>query len=344
MERCVTGSRGACTMWPRIIFSTTLTSHCQTCTYLAEISRTKDIWKHLVDEHIKADVLPPRLERPVSMHSSLELEHLLLRWKSADHALTSDTFQPARERTFMGVDPESLHLITGGRWLLVRNQKAGVTYYDLDSETISGVELIPEQLDGTLTCQVTMCIEHDMQSPFLGFLIALSLLGPSSEMDPTGFTKNWCHSQIWHVKAVLDNMQRVIGLTATLVASFPYREWIFGVYSLSLRGPNLAIHAYASYGSCAFVVNWRQANADPLKYTLRLVGGTILQMVNVIQSLSTLIFTNFKFNSRQKYFFYREICFWLYRTKITYFVTTRRPHRLPLCQTIPHPCSRMCGM
>ncbi len=98
-------------------------------------------------EHISSSSYPPRLERPIDMYTSGELEHALLLWNSADVGWQRDDKRPARERVFAANQPEIIHLIKGGRWLLGTSDRTGsVTYYDLDAQNIVGVPLIPDQI------------------------------------------------------------------------------------------------------------------------------------------------------------------------------------------------------
>ena len=80
------------------------------------------------------------------MHTSEELERLLLVWISADIGWTRDDGRAARERSILVEPVQFVHLIRGGRWLLVTTDVDQVTYYDFDAETIEGVPLIPQQM------------------------------------------------------------------------------------------------------------------------------------------------------------------------------------------------------
>lgn len=80
------------------------------------------------------------------MYTSEELERLLLVWNSADIGWARDDGRAARERSILVEPAEYVHLIQGGRWLLVTTDTGHVTYYDLDAEVIEGVSLIPQQI------------------------------------------------------------------------------------------------------------------------------------------------------------------------------------------------------
>ncbi|PPQ85643.1 hypothetical protein CVT25_012765, partial [Psilocybe cyanescens] len=254
------------------------------CRFLAEATKTRYVWVHLVNEHILANPLPPRLERPIEMHSSQELEHLLLLWKSADLGLEANTFHPARERTFFGVKTsydsardKSIHLTKGGRWLLVAEQTAAVTYYDLDAESISGVRLIPNQMEFDDSSRVMMTVDYDTYSPFLEFTIALSLEDAAPWEEPLTSIRHIRTVQIWRVGVVLDDTQHAAGLTATFLASFPHRPEIRAILSLSLLGPMIAFTAITRGATYAFVVDWTLANGNSLEYPWRVVQWTMHQ-------------------------------------------------------------------
>ncbi|PPQ94545.1 hypothetical protein CVT25_011964 [Psilocybe cyanescens] len=248
----------------------------RTCRYLAEVTRMRDIWLHLVHEHVLTNDIPPRLERPIEMHSSPELERLLLLWKSADCGLETNTLHPARERTFVTINnnakTEMVHLIKGGRWLLVTDQTAAVTYYDLDAETISGVQLIDDQKP---RFDFLMAIDYNMHSPFLEFMIAFSLHDTPAWIYSTDSRPYQPTIQIWRVSVVLDDTRHVVGLAATWIASFPHRPEIIMPTSLSLLGPNIAFNAINGLEIYTFVVDWTQASGNAFKYPWRVVLCTL---------------------------------------------------------------------
>ncbi|PPQ84033.1 hypothetical protein CVT25_000579 [Psilocybe cyanescens] len=262
------------------------------CRFLAEATRTRYIWTHLVNEHVLANPHPPRLERPIETYSSQELEHLLLLWKSADRGLEASTLQPSRERTFVGVktgygtrtgngpygaSDKLIHLIKGGRWLLVVEQTGAVSCYDLDAETISGVRLIPDQMEFGNNSRVLMTLDYATHSPVLEFAIALSLQDGAPWEESLTSIRYRRTVQIWRVDVALDDTRHAVGLTATFLASFPHRPEILGVMSLSLLGPMIAFTSITDEETYAFVVDWTQANGNSLEYPWRVVQRTMPQ-------------------------------------------------------------------
>uniref|UniRef100_A0A8H7Y2R6 F-box domain-containing protein n=1 Tax=Psilocybe cubensis TaxID=181762 RepID=A0A8H7Y2R6_PSICU len=226
----------------------------RTCKYLAEVTRSRNIWSHLVIEYMSTNSLLPCLERPVSMYSSQELENIFLRWKSADRAFESSTLEPARERRFTAVDARWTHLVKGGRWFLMISQTASMTYFDLDSEIITGIKLIPDQISNTT--KISTSIEHDTQSPFLRLTVALSF--PSWQLSDRYLI------QVWRVAAVLDDKNYVVGLKATQIAWFGHDLAITRIISLSLLGTDLAFIGYStSHRLHVYVVNWQEFSKNP---------------------------------------------------------------------------------
>ncbi|PPQ92305.1 hypothetical protein CVT25_008610 [Psilocybe cyanescens] len=258
--------------------------------YLSEATKVRNIWVHLVNEHVLANPHPPRFERPIEAYSSQELEYLLLLWKSADHGLETSTLHPSRERTFVGVktgrgvrtgygqngaSDKLIHLIKGGRWLLVVEQTGAVSCYDLDAETISGVRLIPDQMEFTNSSRVLMTLDYATHSPILEFTIALSLQDAALWEEPLTSIRYRRTVQIWRVGVVLDDTRHAVGLTATFLASFPHRPEILGVMSLSLLGPMIAFTSITDEETYAFVVDWTQASGNSLEYPWRVVQWTM---------------------------------------------------------------------
>ncbi|PPQ85646.1 hypothetical protein CVT25_012768 [Psilocybe cyanescens] len=262
------------------------------CRYLSEATKVRNIWVHLVNEHVLANPHPPRFERPIEAYSSQELEHLLFLWKSADRGLEASTLYPSRERTFVGVktgygmrtgngpygaSDKLIHLIKGGRWLLVVEQTGAVSCYDLDAETISGVRLIPDQMEFTNSSRVLMTLDYATHSPILEFTIALSLQDAALWEEPSTSIRYRRTVQIWRVGVALDDIRHAVGLTATFLASFPHRPEILGVMSLSLLGPMIAFTSITYEKKYAFVVDWTQANGNSLEYPWRVVQRTMSQ-------------------------------------------------------------------
>ncbi|KAF9481782.1 hypothetical protein BDN70DRAFT_507114 [Pholiota conissans] len=59
------------------------------------------------------------LERPIEMHTFAQLEHVVLRWASAQMGWDKRGESSHRERLISTENSFMTHLVEGGRWLLV---------------------------------------------------------------------------------------------------------------------------------------------------------------------------------------------------------------------------------
>jgi hypothetical protein len=135
-----------------------------------------------------------------------------------------------------------MHLVQGGRWLLAISDTGSVSYFDLDTfDPITQSVLTPDQFPNLTGIWTHMAIDVDRDSAFLAFNLALSFC----ISDRNTLTHPTQHSiQIWKVMLLRDDRQRGIGLAAERLASFPQEPLISRVYSLSLRGPHLALAVF----------------------------------------------------------------------------------------------------
>ena len=208
------------------------------------------------------------------MHTSEELERLLLVWISADIGWTRDDGRAARERSILVEPAQFVHLIRGGRWLLVTTDVGQVIYYDLDAETIEGVPLIPQQMHKPYDLnQVMMDIDIDSSAPTLSFRIALSIFDRSESGLYLPGRKSTI--QIWSVTLLLDGL-RAIGLSARRLALLHHRPTILSVRSLSLLGPNIAFTGLRNErGIYTYVVKWDQVDENSTDYSWRVLNPSL---------------------------------------------------------------------
>ncbi|KIM41764.1 hypothetical protein M413DRAFT_137650 [Hebeloma cylindrosporum] len=212
--------------------------------------------------------MSPRIlhpERPLCAYDAQGLEFLLLRLKGAEIGWRRGDKPQSRRLDTTSVSLR-MHLVEGGRWLLVVSHTGSVTYFDLDSPTITEVILIPDQivppsrmLFGDISTE--MVVDMDRASPHLAFNMAFSFCSTKDTRGPTDHK-----IQVWHVGLVLDERQLGVGLTSRLVATFPLETNICFVYALSLRGPHIAFSirclGYGPVREKTFVVDWERANGS----------------------------------------------------------------------------------
>jgi len=235
----------------------------QTCTALYEASKTRSIWLNFCQGYLVPSVTSPQLlhpERPLWKYNSQELEFLFLRLQGAEIGLRGDNNPPAQSQRVATMNRAvRMHLVEGGRWLLVVSKTGSVTYLDLDSPTITETILISDQIDNpTPVVEMQIVIDMDRASSFLAFNIAFSFCSFGGIRGP-GEHK----IQVWHVDLDLDEQQLGIGLTCKHVATFPLETDIYLVYALSLLGPHVAFSVRCvGYIQLVktFVVDWDRAN------------------------------------------------------------------------------------
>lgn len=132
-----------------------------------------------------------------------------------------------------------------------------MTCYDLDAETISGVQLIEPQAYNCRKDGVAVSLEMDAKSSNLRFTMAFSILdqGIPGQSLPSKVV------HIWVIDCTINSSGHAIGLHASKLASFPHQSRLYSVYSISLRGPLLAIAA-GSTGANPFmaVIDWKDVD------------------------------------------------------------------------------------
>ncbi|KAF8965596.1 hypothetical protein BDZ97DRAFT_768738 [Flammula alnicola] len=203
----------------------------EACKVLQEISTTRQIWENLLQEIISRSQIHTKLERPIELYSSKELEHLALQWTTANMGWTSGELLRYRQHRMSDDDVLNFQLVEGGRWLLVANRAGRVTYYDLDEEEMKEKTLIPEQLGIQLEqldkTSTLMDVDMDVDAHFLTFNLGLCFRRPDVSL-----------LQIWSVRLELDSHGRGTGLKAEILASFP-RDPHFLVYIFHCLGSTL---------------------------------------------------------------------------------------------------------
>ncbi|KAF8654669.1 hypothetical protein AX16_003486 [Volvariella volvacea WC 439] len=230
----------------------------QTCKYLHGISKTKFIWQAIAHRELSCGSHHPPdlcLERPINTYTAEELEHLILRWKSAEIGWRTDDGAPTRERRLnFGFPPDiqvdCLHLIRGGRWLLVGLTSGSIVFYDLDESDPTPRVLIPQPQ--SIPDAVQIAIDIDTSSPMLTF-----------ELE----SKGQCKIEIWRVSLEYDSHSSTSNLVAHRLKSFqpePYGR----VPTISILGEYLAyslVHDEADIKH-AIVMRWVDLGDTPSNY------------------------------------------------------------------------------
>jgi hypothetical protein len=250
------------------------------CKALQNASKTRSVWLNLCRPHLSPTETAPQtlhLERPIKLHTSHDLEFLFLRLKSADIGWRTDDSPPARKREIETTNPaKCIHLVEGGRWLLVASETGCITYLDLDASTPTESILIPDQFEPPIRVlylpeiKVKMSIDMDNDSAFLSFNLLLSISIDDTPPDPKAHGV-----QIWKVSLALNDQQQGVGLKAEQLASFPLEPTVNAIFCQSILGDHLALTLLSDQheeSTLTFVIEWKQADGDRTNYVRRLLN------------------------------------------------------------------------
>lgn len=226
-------------------------------------------------------------EIPLDQHTSRELEHLVLRWKSvkAGWAANRSTAPIPGQRQFLISEHSApyvspcLCLVEGGRWLLVGTSFGAVQYYDLNATNITATTLIPPLFDGR--AEVWLSIDMDSVAESLKFQ-----LGVLTRRRPDVDDRAYPHSpqyawwiQVWQVTTDVDSLGCVRGLTSELKSSFR-EEYQPTCFSFRLRGRYVAYSLFYSdlqvgplnHGHRVIIVDWTICTSTSLNYVRKSVS------------------------------------------------------------------------
>ncbi|CAA7264425.1 unnamed protein product [Cyclocybe aegerita] len=260
----------------------------QTCKYLCEVSKARPVWQSLFVKYSQS-ISPPqpfRPDKPIQNYSSRELETVVLRWKAAEVGWLVDGRVPLRERPlFMEGEftGECMHLVRGGRWLLVVAPNGSVEYYDLDVSQPISHSLIPPPFEEHVRVRAFMSVDMspmldgDEDGQNLTFHLGLCLQR-FRDLDPETLERvspSRQNIQIWRVAFRDKEGSSIEGLFANCLSSFP-EESIADTEAFDLRGRYVAYSAqfYRGVGvACSVVVDWSSANGTNMAYKRKYLSG-----------------------------------------------------------------------
>ena len=208
------------------------------------------------------------LDRPVSMCSSEEIEHAVLRFESTLFNVVMTRQNPEPMRHAYAPHVHSRVLIRGGRWLLYTTENEQVTYIDFEANPSEVKEevLIPNQRQSSyIGPPVIESVDMDEDSTILSFNLALKLISERfSDSRDEGYV-----IQIWKVDLVIKD-NRGIGLQAKCIKSINFTSQI---HSISLLGPHIAmVQSPARYNEVHMVIiDWRKVEEGLPHYPRRVI-------------------------------------------------------------------------
>ncbi|KDR66378.1 hypothetical protein GALMADRAFT_1158987 [Galerina marginata CBS 339.88] len=231
----------------------------QTCTPLYQASTTKLIWKCFIDEFVAGAKVKPKLERPIELYTSAELERVFFQWTTVEPGWTTKGMKHARQRDIIGQEAAAFQLVEGGRWLLLATRTGSITYHDLDHPDIPERVLIPDQVEWHDTLGVSMDVDIDETEPVLTFNLALSVKRPKCHNAP-----GIVFGQIFRVHLEFHDGQQEHTLQFRQLVFFPLRRHGY-ISSLSLLGRFVAFYHMnleRNLPPRIVVIDWLDAVAD----------------------------------------------------------------------------------
>ncbi|KAF5325059.1 hypothetical protein D9619_009620 [Psilocybe cf. subviscida] len=275
--------------------------------YLRDASKTKTLWTDLFLHESKAKSNTPcllRLELPMSMYSSGEIEHTLRRWKTSRSAWRRGEVQ-RRNIIRRPIAHAMIHLLKGGRWLLRLLIDGSLVCHDLDhpqGEAINIASPVFSRLAlNDNTAAAVMSVQELDDSSVLAARVAV-LYSVAKEYAP-----NWSQDvhrvDIWSLTVALDDIIQPKGnLTAKRITSFPLPPefQIAGKHSVTLLDNEIASnfsYALAPHGSVFLtVIDWTKPHGRSTSYPRRYVAGPTLENAGEQGILvgNSLIFTTYR--------------------------------------------------
>jgi len=225
-------------------------------------------------------------ERPLAGYTNLELQHLVLRWKSVRPGwMANQLTVPIRSQRHFFISEQSasniasVYLVEGGRWLLVGTRVGAIQYYDLNSDNISATTLIPP-LFGSSRVDVWISVDMDTTAESLTFHLAV-MTHIREHHDPEYLPSThgrWI--RVWRITSAIGLDGRIKGLIPDLKSSFP-EEYTPTCLSFRLRDQQVAYCMFYPESQAGFitghkivVVEWtaHSAHTTSLNYTRKVIS------------------------------------------------------------------------
>jgi hypothetical protein len=186
------------------------------------------------------------------------------------------------------VSPEKahncVHLVEGGRWLLVGTDSGSVICYDLNSSTIESSILIPTPFDAETAfdededTEILLSVDMDLEAEYLKFNLGIiTRRMPDIDSDSSRPPHYFRWIQVWRVTSDVDMNGEVEGLRAERLACFPeaHRN---RCDTIRLQGQYVAYSLRTDYefsdirdGPCIIIVDWTLSTLASLVYPRKVI-------------------------------------------------------------------------
>lgn len=256
------------------------------------MSKTRSIWANLFLKYSRVTSNTPRslhLDLPLTHYTSSELEHVILRQKSAEYASREGKLHHTTFTSNHYNQAGVVHLFRGGRWLLSLAKDGSLLCHDLGSPTHEALRLTPPVFSSRIGSaqNVAMSVDEFDGTPTLAARVAIACTTHSA-ISPA-----WAQEEhrvdIWYLRLVL---HEPAGASARFVAehmaTVPVDKGFARVNELSLRDTQIAFHSEQKNISTKYVaiINWSEVNRLSTKYPRRYVLAPMTRDV----STSALLF------------------------------------------------------
>ncbi|CAA7268982.1 unnamed protein product [Cyclocybe aegerita] len=227
----------------------------QTCRRLSDASKARPVWLNLFKTYSEHLLFPLQLEGPLENYSASQLEDMILRWKRAERSYAMDSEIVDGREIEIALDEDQhvniMHLVKGGRWLLLVLSNGSIRYCDLECEDVVSHPLVPHPFNNDETEAIVRFSIDMLSTPTLTFNIAIAFRDVISD-EAINFL------QVWQVSVVLDGQGRGMELQSCLLSFFVQSSG-GQVPSLSISGQRLA-YSFVTLDRrlpCyVFVVHW----------------------------------------------------------------------------------------
>ena len=232
------------------------------------------------------------LEKPLDLYTDRELEYLVLRWQKVRHfwAMDQNKNIPIQRRFVSpGKARICVHLVEGGRWLLVGTNSASVLCYDLDASTIEPSILIPTPFDEQTAfdkdedTEILLSVDY-VEAECLKFnLGVMTRRMPHTDPDPSQ-SRYFRWIQVWRVNPEVEKNGKVKGLRAERLTYFPEQHRNY-CGSFRLQDKSIAYTLHTKYefsdlrdGPCIVIVDWTLCNRFSLVYPRKVIWRILAEV------------------------------------------------------------------
>ncbi|KAF4621250.1 hypothetical protein D9613_000052 [Agrocybe pediades] len=248
----------------------------QTCKLLCRATTARPIWIDLFEECERSTPGLIKLEKPLDLYSSEELERVVIVAKSTEMGWRGRDDTPSRRRHIEDIEVyQDVYLVPGGRWLLVFHFTGEISYHDLDSADYRKKRILVAGDVRLARCNMTFfAVDVSNRTPWQNFKLAQYVAEDPFHLEGDIYRA----VRIWDIAFVIEG-QTVTGLRATRLKTILVDPDVVDSHiSLSLRDEHL-LYAVSPEDERGFearvqyicVVEWMLIEDGSLDYPRKLI-------------------------------------------------------------------------